>query len=384
MLKIYHQTGHNFNWNVDSVQEDGCGQGLIFSPVHQNPKQVAKVAESLRTNSYFDPQFYLPSSQKPKFKEYEFFPETASGGFSTTSFEAQAIASAKQCVKFQVEQGFRKIVIPTRFLQDLYTDYIDRQRVFSVDAFIDVASSNDLCMSIALTPAMIEDKVFRQKLLNWVSSYPEVSELYVMYAFPRETKQIQDPNFLLSFIRFAQEVQDTGLELLIGYLNVESLVLSVLGDVSLTVGTFENTRMFSLDKFLVSEEERRGPKARIYLPGLFNWIQIDQAKFCRSSLPAIWKKIHQDSQYSEAAFQMAVEPTFGQPQLYRHHFVTIQNQFDALQSLDSKGRKELLLDWLGSAKSNYSTLAKSGVEFERHGRGGHIDPWIKVLTDLSI
>jgi hypothetical protein len=206
----------------------------------------------------------------------------------------------------------------------------------------------------------------------------------VMYSFPRETKQILDSSFLLSFIRFAQEVQDTGLELLVGYLNTESLILSVLGDVSLTVGTFENTRIFSLDKFLVSEEERRGPKARIYLPGIFNWVQFDQAKSCRAKLPATWKKIHQDSAYSEAAFQMAVEPSFGQPQLYRHHFVCIQNQFDALQGLSAKDRKLLLLDWLDKAKASYGELSSAGLEFERHGRGDHIGAWTAVLNGLSI
>jgi hypothetical protein len=384
MLKIFHQTGHNFNWNIESIREDDCGEALIFSPVHQSPKQIAKIDASLRAKSYFDPQFYLPSSQKPKFKDYEFFPETVSGGFSTTTFEAQSIASAKQCVKYQVEQGFKKVVIPTRFLPELYTDYVDRQKVFSVNAFIEAASGNDLCMNLALTPAMIEDKVFRQKLLNWVTSYPEVSELYVMYSFPRDTKQILDSNFLLSFIRFAQEVQDTGLNLLVGYLNTESLILSVLGDVSLSIGTFENTRMFSLDKFLVSEEERRGPKARIYLPGLFNWIQFDQAKECRSKLPSIWGSIHQDSPHSEAAFQMAVEPAFNQPQLYRHHFICIQNQFDMLQSLSSKDRKALLLEWLGNAKASYSKISSLGIEFERHGRGSHIDPWINVLKSLAL
>lgn len=383
-LKVIHQTGHNFNWNLDAIEEDNCGDSLIFSPVHQSPKQIAKVSDALRSESLFDPQFYLPSSQKPRFKEYEFFPETLAGGFSTTTFEAQAAIAADRCIKYQVAAGFRKIVVPTRFLPDLYTDYIERQKVFSVNAFIDASEGKRLCLNLALTPAMIEDKGFRQKLLNWVTSYPEVDELYLIYSYPRDTKQILDAKFLLACLSFSREIQDTGLRLTLGYLNSESLIFSLLGDVALTVGTFENTRMFSLDKFLVNDEERRGPRARIYLPGLLNWIQFDQAKDCAKKAPSIWKNIHRDSRHSEAAFKMAVEPAFNQPQLYRHHFICIQEQFDALKPLAPKDRKALMLEWLELARSSYGQLTRLGVEFEKHGRGSHIDAWIDVLKNAAV
>lgn len=383
-LRVLHQTGHNFRWSLDSLEEDHCGDGLIFSPVHQTPKQIGNVAASVRASSLFDPQFYLPSSQKPKFKEYDFFPETLAGGFSTTTFESQSKLAASKCVAYQKEQGFRKIVVPTRFISELYGDYVDRQKVFSVNAFVEAGEGLPLCLNLALTPAMIEDKSFRQKLLNWITSYPEIDELYLIYFCPRDTKQITDASFLLACLSFSKEVQDTGLQLTIGYSNTESLLLSLLGDITLSYGTFENTRIFSLDKFLVSDEERRGPRARIYLPGLFNWIQFDQARDLSVKAPEVWKKIHRDSAHSEAAFQMAVEPAFNQPQLYRHHFVCMQEQFEDLGKLAVSDRKALLIEWFTAAKASYVALSKAGIEFEKHGRGSHIEPWLQVAQSATV
>lgn len=378
-LKVVHQTGHNFRWNLQSLDEDKCGDGLIFSPVHQTPRQIDGLEQSVKKSSLFDPQFYLPSSQKPKFRDYDFFPETMSGGFATTTFETQAAIAAKKCVNYQTDQGFRKIVVPTRFISELYTDYIDRQNVFSVNGFLEAADGRPLCLNLALTPAMIADKAFRLKILNWVTSYPEIDELYLIFAQQRDSKQVVDSEYLQSCLIFSKEVQDAGLQLTIGYLNTESLLFSLLGDVTLSYGTFENTRIFSLDKFLVTDEERRGPRARIYLPGLFNWIQFDQAKECRSKALTTWHAIHRDSRHSEEAFKMAVDPAFNQPQLYRHHFICMQEQFEELRNLLVVDRKVLLLDWMHKAKASYASLAKAGIVLEKHGQGTHIDPWITAI-----
>jgi hypothetical protein len=78
-LGLLHQVGHNSNWNVESFQTDGCGDGLILSPLHQAKATVEKLPPATRAASMFDPQFYLPSSRKPKLLTYPFFPEQVDG-----------------------------------------------------------------------------------------------------------------------------------------------------------------------------------------------------------------------------------------------------------------------------------------------------------------
>lgn len=376
-LQLLHQVGHNSNWNIESFEKDHCGDGLILSPLHQTMSAVEKLNPETRRVSIFDPQFYLPSSRKPKLLSYPFFPESLGGGFQTSTFKAQVKPVAEACIRFQIEQGFRKLVIPTRFIDQMYSDYFDRQRQFTVEAFMEAAGSRPLCLSVAVTSSMIQDSGFRTKLLNWITSYPNVEEVYLLYQHVRDTKQIQDADFLRACYRFFGEIAASGLGLTVGYSNVEGLLFSTVGDITLTMGAFENTRIFSIDKFLVSEEERRGPKARIYLSGLLNWVQFEDARTIRTRAPKVWSTVYEGTPYSEQVLQLAVEPTFNQPQLYKHYFSNMHDHFDTLRPMSADERKAHIVQRLNHAKSSYAALERQGIQLERHGRGGHIQAWLQ-------
>lgn len=383
-LQLLHQVGHNANWNIQSFEDEGCGDGLILSPLHQSKDSIERLGQKTREASLFDPQFYLPSSQKPKLLKYPFFPEAVGGGFNTSSFKSHALDVAKQCVEFQRSLGFRRLVVPTRFIDQLYSDYVDRQRAFTVEAFMEIANGHPLCLSLAVTAPMIEDVGFRQKLLNWITSYPSVEHVYLMYQHTRDTKQVADANFLRSAHDFFAEIRSTGLLLTIGYTNTECLMYSVLDDVELTIGAFENTRVFSIDKFLVSEDERRGPKARIYLPGLLNWVQFEDARTIKTKAPKVWEAIHFATEHSEQALAQAVDPTFNQPPLYKHYFVVMHKEFDALKKMNRGQRINYLLKRVTDARSRYQELVKFDVRLERHGQGGHLPHWQTYLSGLKV
>ena len=378
-LQLLHQVGHNSNWNVESFTQDNCGDGLILSPLHQNLGTVERLGPTVRAASIFDPQFYLPSSRKPKLHTYPFFPEVVDGGFQTSTFTAHAAAVAESCVGFQRNMGFRAIVVPTRFLDQMYSDFVDRQRRFTVDAFMEATGRQSVCLSVAVTSAMIEDEGFRFRLLNWITSYPNVEEVYLMYQHLRDTKQIQEAQYLNACVQFFREIVGSGLRLTVGYTNVEGLLFAATADVNITMGAFENTRIFSIDKFLESEGERRGPKARIYLAGLLNWVQLQDAKTIQRNAPAIWNAIYERTPWADQALASPVEPTFNQPQLYKHFFKNIHDHVARIKPLTLLERRLDLINRLNRARTWYSQLGAAGIELERHGRGGHIEPWLRVL-----
>lgn len=378
-LELLHQVGHNSVWNIESF-EDGCGDGLILSPLHQSLQTVEKIGADIRALSIFDPQFYLPSSRKPKLHTYDFFPEAVDGGFQTSTFTSHVGAVAEACIQFQKQQGFRSIVVPTRFIDQMFSDYVERQRRFTVDAFMEAAAEQTVCLSVALTAPMIEDKGFRTKILNWITSYPNVDQVYLMYQHERDTKQIQNAAFLKACIEFFGEITGSGLKLIIGYTNVESLLFGATNDITITMGTFENTRIFSVDKFLETEGERRGPKARIYLAGLLNWVQFQDAKIIQSKAPEIWKSIYRPTTWADKALSLPVEPTFNQPQLYKHFFENMHDQVLSMKALSLKERRLNFSQQLIEAQDWYFKLAAHGIELEKHGRNGHIAPWLTALS----
>lgn len=383
-ITLFHQVGHNANWNLDSLQDDHCGSGLILSPVHQTIDSIRKISLSVRNNSLFDPQYYLPNSQKAKLNTYDFFPENLSGGFSTVSFSAIARESARRCIAFQLEQDFAGVVIPARYFSEMNPDYTEDQTAYTVEPFLreisDIGTSKKIWLTLPLTSAMIRHVAYRSSILNWVTSYQEITGIYLIIETDRETKQIQNQDDLLAQLEFATELRAADLDVIVSHCNTESLLFSLIDGCAITMGSFENTRMFSIDKFVSSMEERRGPRARIYLSGLLNWIQFVQARSISNEAPDIWNRIYTPNDYGDRAIRSDTEPTFNQSPLYKHFFLSFAAQVSELGALSVSHRYERLREWLTNAITINEELVRRRFELERHGKGDHLQSWLDAIN----
>ena len=384
MLSLYHQVGHNAKWNIDSMEKDGCGDGLIYSPVHQPSTNIDKLSDDVKKVSFLDPQFYLPDSKKKKLQTYDFFPEVVSGGFKTLDFSAHAAESARMCIEYQISNGFDRIVIPARYFDQMDPGYTSKQEVYTLMPFLEVLRSMDINVpvyfTLPLTSHMLSNLEYREGLLNWLCKFPEITGVYVFVSDERNTKQVQNDTFLYNYFTFLHALKDAGFELAIGYQNTEALLFSLLGDCVITMGSFENTRMFSIDKFLVSDDERRGPKARIYLPGLLNWVQFSQARQIKEGFPHVWDKIYMPTEEADIVLSAPVEPTFNQPGLYKHFFRNYSAQVDMLKSLSISERYELLREWIKAAMANYSEIESNAFDFEKHASSDHLQAWLDAIN----
>ena len=74
-FEIYHQLGHNYVWNIDSITKDKAGDGIIVGPRNIEREKVEKLPKNLRRRAIFDPQFFLPSVARGKLSTYPFFPQ---------------------------------------------------------------------------------------------------------------------------------------------------------------------------------------------------------------------------------------------------------------------------------------------------------------------
>lgn len=386
-MRVLHQAGHNTIWNIDSFLEDEAGEGLIFSPVHSDYRKISNIDDSIKKCSLFDPQFYVPNSQKAKLQSYDFFPENIMNGFETMDYQAIAHKSAKLCLEFQIEQDFQAIIVPCRFYEDLLTDFIDRQKAFTVEPFLnELAGSRttkEIYISLSLTSPMIVDRRFRNDILNWVTSYQEITGVYIQVDFGEHSKQIQDYDKLNSYIEFIGELIEADLEVICGYMNTEGLLAAVLDVNAVTMGAYENTRIFSIDKFLVNDTIKMGPAPRIYLPNLLNWIRYDTAVEIKEDFPDIWDKIYTPTKYSEAVLANPKKPHFSQAPLYKHYFILINEQYKKLSALKKESRIATLTDKVVVANRLYQELLSRGVLFFDSNCGGdHLVVWNRVLRNI--
>jgi hypothetical protein len=181
-------------------------------------------------------------------------------------------------------------------------------------------------------------------------------------------------------LRLLTEIKTIGLSVVVGYLNSEALLYRLVPELGLCMGSFENTRMFSMDKFLVSSEDRRGPRARIYLPGLFNWIQFNQAKEIREFAPEVWEAVYTPTEDSERVLEAAVDPVFNQPGLYKHHFRCMSSQLEELSELQPEDVYQRLRTALRNSQRYYRQIEEANIDLEPHGQGEHVQGWLNAIN----
>lgn len=386
-MRVFHQSGHNTNWNIESFSQDGTGDGIIFSPVHYRKEQLERVETSIKEVSLFDPQFYVPDSQKAKLQSYEFFPESLMSGFSTNDFEARAYDAAEQCIEFQIRNNFYALIIPGRYFPDLVTDYIQQQRSLFVEPFLQAyrrrGEGKKLFLTIPVTAAMLMDSEFRISILDWATSYPEIQGAYLLIYFDEIHKQLQNYDKLASYISFIISLQEAELEIICGYCNTEGLLLTLLDLYGITIGAYENTRSFSIDKFIEDDQDRRGPAPRIFLPNLLNQIRWSTAVEIRSDFPEIWELIYTPTEYSEDVFRAGQIPHFSQPSLYKHQFLLMTELYRELFGQSLRERKQNLYDRISRANELYNRINQAGVLFfDDNCRNVHLPIWNRILRQL--
>jgi len=196
----------------------------------------------------------------------------------------------------------------------------------------------------------------------------------------RTTKQIQSEKFLDAYLEMLTDLSSVNLGLIVGHTNTESLLFSLIDNSILTFGSFENTRMFSVDKFVISDDAKRGPKARIYLPGLLNWVQFSQAREIRDEDPGLWSKIYKPTFYGDKVLEQAIEPYFNQPNLYKHHFICFYDAISTLSNLDVVDRYKLLKTWIQDGIANHSKVDSIPINLDKHGTGEHLEPWLNCIN----
>jgi len=387
-MKVFHQAGHQTIWNLESFREDNTGDGVIFSPVHFASERLElTVEQEIKEVSLFDPQFYVPDSQKSKLHSYDFFPEKIMNGFSTNDYEAVAYEAAKLCLDFQVRNDFESIIIPARYFPELISDYVTQQKKHFVDPFLAAVERENIdkkvFLTLPMTAMMLMDEEFKTNLLNWVTAYPEIDGVYLLVNFNEPTKQLQNFAKFKSYLEFIQGLMEAELSVICGYCNTEGIIVAVLDVYAVTIGAYENTRGFSIDKFLENDQERRGPAPRIYLPKLLNWVRWDTAEEIREDLPGLWEKIYTPTEYSEEVVASGQRPHFSQPLLYKHHFKLLADQYSEIRGLSMSDRITLLQEKIIEASKLYEEIEDNRVIFfDSNCKGEHLPVWNRILRHL--
>ena len=238
-MLIYHQCGHNSVWNVQSLQDDGTGEGLIVSPVNVEADKIPqRFPTTILESSWIDPQFYIPNDNKNKLKTYPFFPGNVLENFNTSDFENHAVEIARECLQFQDALNFRYLVIPTRYFDDLPDNYLTQLAELFVEPFrqarLDLHLTKPLLLTVIAKRLHLEAGSSRDALLSWATSFGDVDGIYLVLDSGSRSKQIKDPEFLSGTLRFIRALRLNDMEVHVGYCGIEGLLYSTADATSVT------------------------------------------------------------------------------------------------------------------------------------------------------
>lgn len=385
MVDVLHQLGFRHKWNLRSFEDDGVGEGVICAPRYMKPEDVSSLPKVLRSSSLFDPQFFIPNSSQGKLPEYHFFPDVVADGFSTTDYsDNYAADSAARCVQFQMNLGFSHIVVPSRHREATPSDFIESQSRMFLEPFVQAASeakcNQPILLQLILNDAMLKDERFRNGILNWVTGIPEVAGVYLIPQVLSRQKQITDIDYLLALLGFVRTLRLNGMEVVVGYLNTEAIPLLAADPTAVTIGAYENLRMFSLKAFENEEATpTRGPTARIYASHLLQWINHQYLGAIDQVLEDAGE-FFDDSQYRVSMFEPDYKWHFTRPEPYLHYFSVFSEQLKRIADVDGADRYAAIKDECQSAIAWYQKLEELGIVFDADSGSSHLGPWITAIN----
>ncbi len=386
-FQIYHQLGHNPTWNFESIEEDSTGDGVILSPMSMDRGKMVKLPGKTRESAIFDPQFFLPDEAKRGLATYDFFPKQVADGFITSDYEDFAPTSAELCVNFQAALQFARIVIPTRYMRGTPTNFIEMQTELFVEPFIQAINRKNPNVSkvlqVIFSDSMIQDKEYSAELLNWITGIQEISGVYLITEVQRRGKQIANADFLSALLQFIYALSSNGMQVILGYLNTESLLLSLAEPWIVTMGTYENTRIFNVNNFIEEKDDKKkgggSPSARLYVPTLLQNVDSGYLQSIKKELK-VEDEFFGDNPYRTLAFDRTPNWHFTKPELYKHQFIELSRQLRDLSGAEGRDRYVLLVAMIHRAMDEFEKLKACGVVLDNDSSGAHLTAWLTAAN----
>lgn len=386
-MNVFHQMGFRDKWNIDCLK-DGIGDGLIFSPINMESDKLLALPTDIRQASFLDPQFYLLNIEKSSNISYPFFPGNIKSDFSTADLDVNNNRLAELCIDYQTQADFKYVIIPTRYVDALPTKYLENLSENFIYPFLEYKAKNEITKPFLLTvlvkQIMIDDETKRDELLNWMTSFSDIAGFYLIFENNFTSKQIKEFDYLKNMLFFLDILKRNELEVHIGYCNTEGLLLSAAMPDSVTIGSYENLRMFKISRFEVAEgKQMRAPNARLYSSKLLQWMDYNYIESMKSLVPN-FDQFFDDTKYKPLMFSLGEfkdQPYswhFSKSEIYKHYFEVFTKQVKSLPE-DQLTRIEYLKDIIKKAISNYTEIENS-VLLDGDSDGSHLSIWFNALN----
>jgi hypothetical protein len=380
-MPAYHQMGHDSE-NLLWVEDLALFRGAILSPVnYDNAKVTAQIEWARERDGFetiFDPQLYVPNSERRCLRDWSYFPkdvDTADLG-SEAWWESLLSALVTECKSIGPTAVCSPAVLPRTFTDDYY-DHM-------------VSVGNRLCTSLAHTGLRpVQTAVVgmpglatadRPMGIASILSSSKATQIYLVLVSQTEPRrELREVEEIKGAMRLIGALQSARIEVTVGFCSSDLLLWKAAGASNCATGKFFNLRRFTKTRF--EEPSGQGGGQLPY------WFEESLAAFLRQSdVLRIMPMNLPNLEPSPNPFglqilqQLKDEPEKAWLALAWRQFMFWFADVEDRLNLGKVTAPALLRN----ADSNWRTLEDADfITEERRNDGGWIRPWRRALAEYQ-
>lgn len=357
-MKLYLQMGHgmqNISRNLIKLWGEG---NIILSPVNINQEKAvfyARSIQELKGRVLFDPQLFSPRNGNAKLQMYDYWPQ---GTISDSTFYNNINV---KLLKLNNELGCEKIILPGVIIDESNFTKVYSQIFQSADYFR-LKTDKKLLATICLKAEAIRNLQFIEELIETLKTI-DVDGYYVILE-PSKGEYINTDNmWAMGMIKLIACLKLHRREVIVGYSNHQSLILSLAKVDGIGSGTYANTRAFQPKRFQFQDGKEVMKKSTwYYLPDAFTEYKatlLDVAKQ-RSFLNYFEPQLDYRNNFSAMLFSGArpSSTNYNETNSFYHYLYCLKKQCE-LMTKPSYDETYSTYEFLLNSASNKIKLIKS-------------------------
>lgn len=276
------QIGHNGHKLAQDILDNGYADGAILSPADYKSDRNATLASRINDRDgivLFDPQFYIPRSDRPKFDSYDYFEDFGGDEFDTVEIGDELGNLSNQILDYQDKLETDAYISPARLLDTFSDSKLDYWADIT-EAFIEAAEERDrdipIYVSLPIDQRPLTDKSQRDDLLNQVTQF-DPDGFYVSGEFEFESRYpLTGASNVYSMLDLLNTLKQNRYEVLVGHSHQIAHLFFGIGVDAFASGHYINLRAFDTRRWEPTDGQSGGRQVvKYYSDKLLNELRVD-------------------------------------------------------------------------------------------------------------
>lgn len=279
------QVGHNGHKRAEEALKKNFADGAVLSPAdykYKRNKDLGAQFKQLDGIVLFDPQLYIPRTDRQDLNTYSYFEERGGEDFSTAMFASRSEREelCRDLMAVQDDCSVDAYVSPARFVENFSPEALDRWLDLT-ESFIKVAKEDGrdipVFASLPIDGFELTEDTRRNRLLNRVTSLdPDGFYVSVQYNDLDTRLPLKGEENVYAYLKLMLSLRSNRYEVIAAHTHQIAHLLLGIGVNAFASGHYQNLRAFDVDRWVPSDgDEIRQQVVRYYSDELLDAIRVD-------------------------------------------------------------------------------------------------------------